>query len=409
MQTRYNYFAPRTGFAYRATEGTVVRGGYGISYTPFPDNNYAYNYPVRANNSYGTCGGTFGPAVLNCDTSNPNNPIPGAPLTFQGGFPAPVPVPIPSSGIIAANTPQLLAQSYNVIPKNYFNPYVHSWNFAVQQALPGQFSLQLSYVGNHGVHIGTAQNINFGDRLNCGTACYPGAKFGKTAGVTQYFLGNSTNYQSLQVQLTRRYINGLSSTSAFTYGKGLGYQSGDDGALTFWLQPRRNYAPNDFDRRLNFEQSVTYDLPFGPGKRFMHEGLTGRIVGGWKLAATVSIVSGTPFTVTANGGTINTPGQAQTANLVGIYKVPHKIGPGQPWFDPTSFAQPVGCTSAVTGTTASASPTVNNCPIISGVTVGNTGRNVFYGPGFIQDNLSVFHPGGFILRERGIGCSGGRF
>jgi len=141
---------------------------------------------------------------------------------------------------------------------------------------------------------------------------------------------------------------------------------------------------------LNFEQSVTYDLPFGPGKRFMHEGLAGRIVGGWKLAATVSIVSGTPFTVTANGGTINTPGQTQTANLVGVYKVPHHIGPGKQWFDPSSFAQPVGCTASVTGTTAPASPTVNNCPIISGITVGNTGRNAFYGPGFIQDNLSVF-------------------
>ncbi len=52
MQTRYGYFAPRTGFAYRVTEDTVVRGGFGISYTPFPDNVYAYNYPIRANNSY---------------------------------------------------------------------------------------------------------------------------------------------------------------------------------------------------------------------------------------------------------------------------------------------------------------------------------------------------------------------
>ena len=52
MQTRYGYFAPRTGFAYRVTEDTVIRGGFGISYTPFPDNTYAYNYPIRANNSY---------------------------------------------------------------------------------------------------------------------------------------------------------------------------------------------------------------------------------------------------------------------------------------------------------------------------------------------------------------------
>ncbi len=48
MKTRYNYFAPRVGIAYRLTEKTVIRAGFGISYTPFPDNTYAYNYPVRA-------------------------------------------------------------------------------------------------------------------------------------------------------------------------------------------------------------------------------------------------------------------------------------------------------------------------------------------------------------------------
>ena len=52
MKTRYNYFAPRVGLAYRLTEKTVIRAGFGMSYTPFPDNTYAYNYPVRSNNFY---------------------------------------------------------------------------------------------------------------------------------------------------------------------------------------------------------------------------------------------------------------------------------------------------------------------------------------------------------------------
>ena len=47
MKTRYNYFAPRIGLAYRLTDKTVIRAGFGTSYTPFPDNTYAYNYPVR--------------------------------------------------------------------------------------------------------------------------------------------------------------------------------------------------------------------------------------------------------------------------------------------------------------------------------------------------------------------------
>ena len=70
--------------------------------------------------------------------------------------------------------------------------------------------------------------------------------------------------------------------------------------------------------------------------------------------------------MSANGGSLNTPGTTQTANLTGVYRVRHGIGTSRPWFDPTAFSQPVG------------------------VTTGNTGRNAFYGPGYVQDNLSLF-------------------
>ncbi len=357
LQTHYDYFAPRTGFSYRATEQTVIRGGFGISYMPFPDNTYAYNYPVRANNSYQPAY-TYGPAVLSDGVTV---------ATFQAGFPAPVPVMIPSSGIIPANTRQLTSQSYVVIPTNYRNPYVESFNVAVQQALPGEMSLQLAYVGNHGVHMPVAQNINLPTTLGAGVAGEPlNIAFGKTAAVTQNFLGFSSNYQSLQVQLLKRPSHGVSFTTAFTFGKALNYQSGDDGGLLFFAQLRRNYAPADFDRRLNFEQSLNYELPFGRGHRYLGSGWTSEAFGGWRLSAIVSAVTGTPFTVNANGGSLNTPGTTQTADLVAPYRVLHGIGAASNWFDPTAFSQPTG------------------------VRTGNTGRNQFYGPGYIQDNLSVF-------------------
>jgi len=382
LQTRYHYFAPRTGFAYRLTEKTVIRGGFGISYTPFEDNTYAYNFPVRANNSYTSCLACngFTPAVL--DPANPQSTA-----TFQAGFPAPVPVPIPANGIIPANTPQLLGQTYTIIPKNYKNPYVESWNLVVQQSLPAQFTLELGYVANHGVDIGTAQNINLPPALGVGNKGEPLAvAFGRTATTNVFFLGFSSNYQSLQTKLNRRFSNGLLSTTAFTYAKGLGYQSGDDGGLTFWLDQRRNYARNDYDRTLNYEQSFTYELPFGPGKRWLQNGVVSNILGGWKMSGIISVVSGLPFTVTANGGTINTPGQQQTANLTGQYKVMHGIGANQSWFDPTAFGQPAGCPAAPAP-----------CPIAYGTVLGNTGRNQFTGPGYIQDNVSLFKT--FKIRE----------
>ena len=337
MKTQYRYFAPRTGFAYRASANTVIRGGFGVSYTPFPDNTYAYNYPVRANNSYQPGGSSaFTPAVLGDGVTV---------ATFSAGFPAPVPVTIPSNGIIVLPTTpssllakQLIAQVYTYVPLNYKNPYASSWNVAVQQSLPFDMSLQLAYVANHGTDISGSQNINLPSTYGGGSKSDPEfATFGRTAATNQYFLGFSSNYQSLQIDLDKRTSRGLTFHSAFTWGKGLGYISGDDGGLTFFINWRRNYAPNDYDRRLNYEQSFTYELPFGRGHQWLQSGLADGILGGWKVAGIISAVSGLPFTVMASGSSLNTPGTAQTATLTGAFRKLGGIGSSRPWFDKSAI------------------------------------------------------------------------
>src|SRR5256886_10720599 len=89
ITTHYKYFAPRLGLAYRLKESTVFRAGFGISYTPFPDNSYAYNFPVRANNQFDPAVTTFGPAVLADGVT---------PATFQNGFPGLIQPAIPANG-----------------------------------------------------------------------------------------------------------------------------------------------------------------------------------------------------------------------------------------------------------------------------------------------------------------------
>ncbi|MBB5339404.1 TonB-dependent receptor [Tunturiibacter gelidoferens] len=378
LETRYRYFAPRTGFAYRATDDTVIRGGFGISYMPFPDNVYAYNYPIRANNSYQPAGASpFTPAVLGDGVT---------PATFQAGFPAPVKVTIPSSGIIPANTSFLKNQAYFYIPKTFKNAYAESWNVAVQQAFRGNLSLQLAYVANHGVDISGAQNINQPTTYGGGAKSDPeNILFGRTAATNQYFLPFSSNYQSLQAQLTKRFSNSLAFTSAFTWGKAMGYisnnvspaNSPDDGGLLFYANPRKNYAPLDFDRTLNFEQSFTYELPFGRGHSTFNSGFANVALGGWKISGIISVLSGLPFSVLTNGANLNTPGTSQTANLTGTYHVTHQVGANAHWFDPTAFSVPSGC------------PTNTTCTP-ENVGAGNTGRNQFRGPGYIQDNFSLF-------------------
>ncbi|HEX3968680.1 MAG TPA: carboxypeptidase regulatory-like domain-containing protein [Edaphobacter sp.] len=382
MQTRYRYFAPRTGISYRLTDDTVIRGGFGISYMPFPDNNYAYNYPIRANNAYNPGGSSpFTPAVLGDGVTA---------ATFQAGFPAPVPIVIPSNGIIQVNTSTLKNQAYFYIPQTFKNAYAESWNVAVQQAFRGNLSLQLAYVANHGVDISSAQNINLSRTFGGGAASLPEntPAYGRTAATNQYFLGFSSNYQSLQASLNKRFSNSLSFTSAFTWGKAMGYiantgpaGSPDDGGLLFYAGDlRRNYAPLDFDRTLNFEQSFTYELPFGKGHDRLNSGVGAVVLGGWRVSGIISALSGLPFTVATSGANLNTNGTTQTGQLTGAYHVSHAVGTAANvhWFDPTAFSTPSGCPAAPAACTA------------QNVGLGNTGRNQFRGPGYIQDNFSLF-------------------
>ncbi len=370
MKTDYTNFAPRLGLSYRVSDQTVVRAGYGVSYVPFVDNSYAYNYPIKTSTYY-TNTPTYGSAL---------NPAGGL-VNFSTGIPATPTVAFGSDGTLtesAANGTIGLANLY--IPLNFKNAYVSSWNVALQQALPKDMSLQIAYVANHGTRIDVAQNINQ-PRIYGQSAAYDplNIAFGKTAAVTEYFLGYSTNYQSLQVQLSKRLSNGIAFSSAFTWGKAQNYQTGaQDGNLLFWAGPvRRNYAIADFDRTRNFEQTVTYELPAGHGHHYFNSGPAAYALGGWRVSAILSAVSGLPFTITT---TSKTGGTTQTVDKVGAYKVTHSINTGGAvarWFNPTAFAPPAACTVY---------SATNPVPCV----LGNTGRNQFRGPGYFSDNLSLF-------------------
>ena len=371
MQTDYKNFAPRLGVSYRVTEKTVARAGFGVSYVPFVDNSYAYNYPIKTSTSY-TFLGNDGPTI---------NAATGAVVNFVTGVPVTPTVTFPSNGALV-ETSATFGLSNLLIPLNFKNAVVDSWNVAVEQALPKNMSLQVAYVANHGTRIDLAQNINqptiYGQE---GSTYYPfNVAFGKTGSVTQYFLGYSSNYESLQTQLTRRFKAGLAFNSAFTWGKAQGYQTGaQDGGLLYWSgPPRRNYNLLDFDRKLNFEQTVTYELPAGRGHRYFSSGVGAYVIGGWKTSATVGMLSGLPFTISTTSAT---SGTTQTVNQTASYQVTHSVaGGGSPavtWFNPASFAAPAACV-------AYSASNPNPCAL------GNTQRNQFRGPGYFSDNVSLF-------------------
>jgi hypothetical protein len=117
-------------------------------------------------------------------------------------------------------------------------------------------------------------------------------------------------------------------------------------------------------------------MPFGKGKRWAQNGVASLFAGGWQTNGTLSLYSGTPFTISANATEVNSPGNSQTANQVvaGKVAVPGEIGANKSWFDPLAFRQPLG------------------------VVFGNTGRNAIFGPGTSNMDLSLFR--NFKLNDR---------
>jgi hypothetical protein len=250
---------------------------------------------------------------------------------------------------------------------------------SVQQALPLHFTLDAAYVGNHGVRIPGQLNLNAGVIPGAGTAGQPeytkidpntGLQEKRSASTTEFWQGFSSSYNGLQVKLNRSFSAGLLVTTSFTWAIGLSYQTGDDGAYDFYVNFRRNYARTDFDRKYTYVQSFVYQLPFGIGKKWFNSGFAARALGNWELSGILSAYSGTPFTITGPSGNLSVPGAniGNTADQIAPVQILWGVGnsgPSTAYFSTTSF-QPS-----------------------SGIRYGNTGRNIFDGPGLFQFNLSL--------------------
>ena len=384
-----NYLAPRLGLAYRLTEKTVIRTGIGVSYTPFEDNTYINNnYPTKGN-----IGAVQGASAYTSALYN------GSLLSFESGLPVPSPQPIPSNGIYSVAALGFNGSSESFFPTNYKNPHIIAWNFTVQQALPYHFTMDLAYVGNHGVDMGSGQNINASPVIaptSTNDQAYQ-PYFPHTGSISEEFAAVSAMYNALQVKIDRRFAGSLGITTSITYQKGMAYYNGgdDDGFYGFYLngQYHRNWGLNDFNRTLSFVQSYVYQLPFGKGKHFLNSGPRGldKIVGGWQLEGILTVMSGLPFTVTysstylnlASGGT-NTPTQVGPASI--LHGINTTSNGGSPWFDTTAFAPPP-CQSA----TPSASCPTGAIDQVAGAAqqVGNVGRNSMIGPGFFNMNFAL--------------------
>ncbi len=346
-------FAPRFGAAYRYNDKTVVRMGYGISFVPLADNGYAFNFPVRENNSF-TSVSAFVPAGQ-----------------MRGGFPAFRPFPVPDSGII---TPAP-ASVFNYVRPDVREAYIQSWNVAVQRQLPGQLAFEIAYVGNKGTGVTGVLNMNPGLVIGAGANGQPfNTQFGRRDAINNIFFGTNSNYHSMQVKLDRRFSGGFALTTAYTWGKAIDSTGADNGGFRYYINPDRNRARADGDVRHVFVQSYVYELPFGKGKKMLTSGPLALLAGGWQVNGVLTLQTGAPFNLSVPGTIINAPGNANDPNLVGEYVNTKGVGSHTQWFERSAFAQPAAGT------------------------FGNIGRNAFTGPGLFNLDASIFRR--FNLTER---------
>jgi hypothetical protein len=320
-------FSPRIGAAYRVTSNDVVRAGYSLN--PEQINMYRDgigSYPESLSSSYS--GANSYSAV---------NPIAqGIPV---GTLPTDL-----SSGVLALPPGVTFVTS----PKNFIRGYLQSYNLTVEHDFGHSWIAQAGYVGTHTVHQHTRYDVNYG-LPGQGAASQPfyNGTYGTgiTGTETVIYPYESMNYNSLQSTLKHRFREGSNLQVAYTWSRWMGIccdPNGDGGPAPEIPIPQYfylNYAVMPGDRTNNLQIAGVAVLPFGKDKQFLSTGVASAIAGGWQLNAVLGFYSGAPFSVAADGTSLNAQGSTQRANQikpnVAIYKA---TGNNKPYFDTSAFA-----------------------------------------------------------------------
>jgi outer membrane receptor protein involved in Fe transport len=296
-------FAPRLGLAWNPTPSLVVRTGYGIMYPSAVghgragDGQPGPNLLARTNIAAGTNWSSL-PAITNPDAAAITAPIPvDARVSFSSWA-----------------------------PREQTPPTFQLWNVTVEKQLDAATAAQVAYVGSHGSHlpINYAYNIcqqtpastaQFGYAATTSPYCPKAAERVLAAGgslfdlvVTPGYWGlSSSDYHSLQAKFERRFTGGLSVLANFTWSRLKDDSSSDWGG--FWSLDvlgqdfynrgaERSVSAGDIPRRLTIAPIV--ELPFGPGRRWLNDGVSGQVLGGWRASAIYTLASGSPFGITDN-------------------------------------------------------------------------------------------------------------
>lgn len=306
---------PRFGFAYQLDSRTVVRGGYGIFYGFLGQrrSDVVQTGFSRQTDFQFTTNSYLSPAATL------SNPLPSGQL-----------FPILGSSLGAETNIDASNTFFNDAPRM---PYMQRWQMGVQRQLPGNFLVELSYVGNRGTRIEITRNLNAISNDLLSRELLPGAAMTAT---NNYLSGNLPNpfrgltpvsapnlntaanrsrsallrpfphfgdlntttnqgyswYHSMQAQFERRFSKGFTIQGSYTFSKFMEAAAYLNAADALPVE-----TISDFDVPHRFVSSGIWELPFGKGRAVgnnMHP-VANAILGGWQLSAIYTFQSGTPL------------------------------------------------------------------------------------------------------------------
>jgi hypothetical protein len=375
-------FGPRLGLAYSIDPKTVVRAGYGISYTFF-------NRVGSALEGINAPQALFG--VINQSFPS-GGPVPSSFLTTLNSF---------TTGI--ANPAAFNPVNSNVvyIPPDTKWPYIQNWFLSVQRQLTKSTLVEVSYNGNHSLRLPILADFNQAapNSVACNTT--PSVCLGvqarrpiQTYGpITWVDPAGDNHYDGLSTRVEHRFGSGLYFLNSFTWGKAMGdsEQALEYYAGYFEANPQNIHnlaaekGPSSFDVKINNVTSIVYQVPFGKGRKYgaAMNPIFDAIAGGWELNTINTAHTGTPLDI-AYGPSSNN----DVTGLSNDYR-------GEAFLRPNVSGTATSQSRSQMLNTYFAGYTFTTPPPSS--PFGNLGRNSFRGPGFEQWDFAANKT--FTIRE----------